>query len=76
MTLYPRILEIAKRHQLDLNMLPESSSGLLADWSEIKCGSDLHSRIEQDLDDAGVDHDWVWIGERGYWEVQAEPATS
>ncbi|MFZ3482033.1 hypothetical protein [Sphingomonas sp. 3-13AW] len=33
--------------------------GILADWKEMTCGSDLHQEIEGALTQAGIEHDWV-----------------
>lgn len=76
MSRYPEILAIATRYELDLNMLEASDEGIMADWHEIRCGSDLHQKIERAMDDAGIDHDWEWIGERGRWIVKAAPIAS
>jgi len=76
MSRYPEILAVATRFGLDLNMSDASAEGIMADWHEITCGSDLHAEIERAMDDAGIDHDWRWIGERGHWVVQATPQVS
>lgn len=76
MSRYPEILAIATRYGIDLNMSEASTEGLMGDWHEILCGSDLHQEIEKAMEEAGIDHDWEQIGERGRWIVKAEPATS
>jgi hypothetical protein len=73
---HPEIRAVATRFGLDLNMSEASAEGIMGDWHEVTCGSDLHDEIERAMDEAGIDHDWERIGERGYWIVRAAPQVS
>jgi len=73
---YPAILEIAKRHGLELDMSAKSEEGVLGDADTVRLGSVLHQRVVSELDAAGVEHGWRTIAGKDLWFLQAFSTTS